>query len=124
MKHFREAFLALMLMVLPTVAVACDTLTNPASVGCSPDEATECRLTSAALIVKAANVTIGQQLDAGAVTVSEATRLRGLTKQAELAIDAAVSVAPLENATTLERVQAVNRILIQILREQVIRQGA
>ncbi len=122
MRHMRLALLGALLAFAPLAA--CNVFPDPAKVeGALPGEANELRIIQAALVVKAANVTIGQQLDAHVVSVAEATRLRGLTKKAEDAIASARTVLPLENGTTADRIAAVNAILIQLLREQVIKQG-
>lgn len=123
MRHFRTAFLAVLLLAAPVMA-ACAVIPSPAAMGCTQDEANECRVVAAAMLVKAANITIGEQLDRGVVTVAEASRLRGLTRQAESALAAARVALPLENGTTAARIAALDAILLQILREQVIKAGS
>lgn len=120
-----KLMICLVLTALPVGALeACSTLQDPAKIeGALPSEANELRVIQAALIVKAANATVAQQLDAKVISVSDAVRLRALTKRAEDAVAAARVALPLENGTTADRIAAVNVILIQLLREQVIKQG-
>lgn len=110
--------------MLCTPLAGCSLLQDPAKIeGALPSEANELRVIQAALVVKTANQTIGQQLDAKVLSVQDAVRLRALTKKAEDAVSAARVALPLEDGTTAEKIAAVNVILIQLLREQVIRQG-
>lgn len=105
-------------------AAACSSLVDPAKVeGALPGEANQLRIIQAALVVKAANTTISQQLQLNVITVPEAVRLRALTKQAEAAVVAARDALPLANGTTTERIAALNALLLQLLREQVIKAG-
>lgn len=123
----RRFFAAFAIAAMALGGAACSSLPgfqDPAEWGCSPSETNECRVVAAALLVKASNQTIAQQLTAGAITVSEASRLRGLTKKAEDAVVAARAVLPLENGTTVDRLNTLTAILRQLLREQVIRTGA
>lgn len=105
---------------------ACNTITgvvNPTELGCTPDEANECRFVVAAALVESANVSIRESLQSGAITADEAARLRAITLKGEEALALAKEALPLENATTTERLLALNRIVIQLLREQVVKQG-
>lgn len=125
----RSAFASLALALTLAVGVlgtaGCTILQDPAKVeGALPSEANELRVIQGALVVKAANDTIVQQLKAGLITTAEATRLRGVTKQAEAAVAAARLALPLENGDTTARITALNQILLTLLREQVIKAGA
>jgi hypothetical protein len=95
-------------------------IADPASVGCTEDEANECRVIAAALIVKAANLTIGESLDRSVITVQEAARLRGITRQAEAALLQARQALPFEDATTDARLAALEAILSQLLAERIL----
>lgn len=124
LRSMRGLAIAFALIAVPLGTAGCNLLQDPATIeGALPSEANELRVIQAALVVKTANQTIGQQLDAGLISPGEASRLRGLTKQAETALAAAREVLPLEDGTTAERIAAVNVILIRLLREQVIKQG-
>lgn len=129
MSRFRIAFIAAAIMAAPMLALAgCagifSPIADPASVGCTQPEANACRVISAALIVKAANITIGEQLDKGLVSVDEAKRLRGLTLKAEAALDAARAVLPLGGGAVADRLAALDALLVQLLAEQAIKRGA
>lgn len=123
----RNLFLALIVSFAALGAASCSTLfsplQDPAGIGCTKEETNECRVLIAARIVDSLNVTIGEQLDAGIISAAEARRLRSLTKAAEDAVKAARAVLPLENATTVERIATLNALLVQLLREQIAKQG-
>lgn len=117
------AMIALAVVALPVTA-GCQWLPDPAKIeGATPAEANELRLIQAALLVKAANDTISQQLDARLITAQEASRLLAMTDKARAAVVKAREYLPLENATFAEQLNAVNVLLIQLLQERIIKEG-
>lgn len=125
MKIFREACLSLALILAPlALMVACDTIPSPAQMGCSREESTACKLVAAGLILNGAAQAVERELDRATISPAEATRIIGLVEKGRDALVAARAVATLENATTVERLAALDAILAQILREQLIKAGS
>lgn len=112
------------LIAVACIALAgCQIFPTPAQLGCTQEEALECSVLQASATVKAAAVTVGEQLDAQLVTPAEARRLTDLIKQARDAVTAAETAIPLADGTLPDRLKALNAALLALLREQVIKEG-
>lgn len=122
----RHVLAGIVLLSLALTASACQLfspISDPSSVGCTQAEENECRVVAAALIVKAANVTIGQELDRGTITTAEAVRLRSITRRAEDALAEVRKYLPLEDATFDQRLAALEGVLLELLTEQILSPG-
>lgn len=96
---------------------------TPTQLGCAQEEALECSVLQASATVKAAAVTVGEQLDAGLITPAEARRLTTLVQQARDAVVAAEVAVPLADGTLEQKLAALNAALLALLREQIIKEG-
>ena len=122
----RHVLAGILLLSLALTASACQLfspIADPSSVGCTKAEESECRVVAAALIVKAANVTIGQEMDRGTITPAEALRLRSITRRAEDALAEVRKYLPLEDATFDQRLEALEGVLLELLTEQILSPG-
>lgn len=125
MRHVREALMCLALLAMPVAGCAIfEPLATPSAIGCTKVEETACRLVVAGHLIKSANATIVSEVTRGTLTSAEAERIRGLTRKAEEALAQARAVAPLANATTAERLAALEALLVQLLNEQLMKAGA
>lgn len=98
-------------------------LATPAQLGCTQEEATECAILQASATVKAAAVTVGEQLDAGLITPAEARRLTTVVQKARDAVVAAETAVPLVDGSLEDKLKALDAALLALLREQVIKEG-
>lgn len=94
-------------------------LTDPAKLeGVQPGEANKLRVIQAALIVQGSYVTIDQQLTRGVITPAEARKAKDATDQAAKAVDVAAQAVKLENASAPALLDALDVLLLQILRDR------
>lgn len=123
----RKALIAFALLSAALTASACQLFSpiqDPASVGCSAEEANECRVAAAALIIKASDATISEALDRNLVTPAEARRLHNLTGAGLTALAQARAALPLTDGSFEQRMAALEAILTQLLAEQLIQNGS
>lgn len=122
----RSALLAVAMIAAPCIAlIGCTTvLPSPTEMGCSADEANNCRIVAAGLIIQGANTTIGEQFDRGVITQPEALKLRAITKKATDALVTAKAAVALAAADTDTQLAALDAVLYELLQAQLVKAGS
>lgn len=94
-------------------------LTDPAKLeNVQPGEANKLRVIQASLIVQGAYATIDQQLTRGIVTPAQARKAKDSVDSAAKAVDLAAEAVKLENASAPALLDALDVVLLQILRDR------
>lgn len=119
----RAIFLSIAAMgLMVTPLTACNYLSDPAHVeGALPAEANNLRVIKAALTVTGAYTVLGQQVDKGLVTVSEAARVKKVIDQAHEAVKLAATAVEINDMSAEAKLVALQNLLDALAREAILK---